>query len=588
MLPVAAAANAGGIAGGSGQAGAAVVGLRFASAEELAKVLQPFVASGGKILADPARNALVVSGDPGTRETLLSLIASFDVDVLAGQSYALLPVASGDAKDFAAALQEGLSGKGGLGNAVRVVPMQRMNAVLVVASQPRTIEDVRRVYALVDRARRQTVRVWHVFYLQNSRSNDIANVLQQAFTPRSVTAQATPTTSARSTNQGQRSPGSSGGSGAGGALSGSRGAGPSQASLGATQADAPSGQVAAGASGQSNPLLGGLDPGDTGGDTDTMRIIPNPQNNAILVYGTAQEQDTVEATLRKLDILPLQVRIDATIAEVTLNDTLKYGTQFFFRGGGLAGALGATTTGAAASAISSTAAGFLFGSADGSSAISALQAVTTVKVLSSPQLLVLDNETARLQVGDVVPFLTQSSQSTFSANSPVINSIDYRETGVIMQVTPRVNSGGLVTLDISQEVSGINTAVTPITGIASPTFSERAVRSRVVIQDGQTVGLAGLISDNESRGNSGIPWLKDIPILGLLAGQQNNNRTRTELLVLITPRVVYDQRDARALTEDMSTTLGNAALVAGQLQSQRPSGSSDPSRRLRQKLNLQQ
>jgi general secretion pathway protein D len=569
-----------------------VVALRFASAEDLAKVLQPFVAPGGKIQADTGRNALVVSGDPGTRETLVSLIASFDIDVLAGQSYALFPVASGDAKDFASALQEGLSGKGGPGSAVRVVPLQRMNAVLVVAAQPRVIQDVRRVYALVDRARRQTVRVWHVFYLQNSRSNDIANVLQQAFTPHSVTAQPTPAAGSRNSG-GQRGTGASGttsgSSSVGGGLTGGRTASLAQTGSGASQADPTSTSTGgAAASGQSNPLLGGLDPsGDTAGDVDTMRIIPNPQNNAIMVYGTAQEQDTVEATLRKLDILPLQVRIDATIAEVTLNDTLKYGTQFFFRGGGLAGALGATTTGTAAGAISSAASGFLFGSADGTSAISALQAVTTVKVLSSPQLLVLDNETARLQVGDVVPFLTQSSQSTLTANAPVINSVDYRDTGVIMQVTPRVNSGGLVTLDISQEVSGINTAVTPTTGIASPTFSERAVRSRVVVQDGQTVGLAGLISDNDSRGNSGIPWLKDVPILGLLAGQQNNTRTRTELLVLITPRVVHDQRDARNLTEDMSLTLTNAATVADQLQVQRPSGSSDPSRRLRQQLNLQ-
>lgn len=599
VLPIAAAAAAGGLAGDAASGGSAVVPLRFASAEDLAKVLQPFVANGGKITADPGRNALLVSGDPATRQTLLTLIAAFDIDILSGQSYALFPVTAGDAKDFASALQDAFRGQGGgsLAGVVKVVPMQRINAVLVVTSQPRYIEDVRRVYSLVERTRRMNIRVWHVFYLQNSRANDIAYVLQQAFTPSRVTAQPNPTgdgasrTSRQSTGGGGTggagTSGSGGRSGVGGALR-ANSSQEGSAAQGTPAPDLGSPGVGPGQSqGSANPLLGGLDPGDTGGDPDTMRIIPNQQNNALLIYGTGQEQDTVLATLRKLDILPLQVRIDAIIAEVTLNDTLKYGTQFFFRGGGLAGALGGSLNATPATAISSAASGFLFGSSDGQSALSALQAVTNVKVLSSPQLLVLDNESARLQVGNIVPFLTQSSQSTITSGSPVINSIDYRETGVIMQVTPRVNGGGLVTLDISQEVSAVDPTGPTTSGINSPTFQERSVRSRVVIQDGQTVGLAGLIQDSDSRGNSGIPWLKDVPILGLLAGTQNNQRTRTELLVLITPHVVHDQRDARALTEDLRDTLSNAALVPAQLQSLRPSGSADPSARLRRRLGLQ-
>lgn len=584
VLPAAAAAAAGGLAGDANAGGGTVVQLRFAAADDLAKVLQPFVANGGRIIADPGRNAVLVSGDPATRQTLLTLIATFDIDILAGQSYALFPVTAGDAKDFASALQDAFRGQSGgsLAGVVRVVPMQRINAVLVVSAQPRYIDDARRVYALVDRIRRQSVRTWHVFYLQNSRSNDIAYVLQQAFTPSHVTAQPSPVSSGA--RPAGRSPGSggTGGSGVGGALRGN-----SQSSTSAVAATGPASGAPPGAAsqgqGQSNPLLGGLDPGEGAGDTDTMRIIPNQQNNALLIYGTGQEQDTVAATLRKLDILPLQVRIDATIAEVTLNDTLKFGTQFYFRGSGLAGALG---YGALAAPITSAVSGFVFGSTDGQNALAALQAITTVKVLSSPQLLVLDNESARLQVGSIVPFLTQSSQSTLTLGSPVINSIDYRETGVIMEVTPRVNGGGLVTLDISQEVSAVDPNGPKTSGINSPTFQERAVRSRVVIQDGQTVGLAGLIQDSDSSGNTGIPWLKDIPILGLLAGQQNNVRVRTELLVLITPHVVHDQRDALALTQDLQDTLANAALVPAQLRTPVPSGSNDPSAPLRRALRL--
>jgi general secretion pathway protein D len=148
-----------------------------------------------------------------------------------------------------------------------------------------------------------------------------------------------------------------------------------------------------------------------------------------------------------------------------------------------------------------------------------------------------------------------------------------------------VNSGGLVTLDISQEVSTVASGVTTA-GVNSPTFNERSVTSRVVIQDGQTVGLAGLIQDSDSRENQGIPWLKDIPLLGALAGSQTNTRARTELLVMITPHVVHDQRDARSLTEDLRDQLGGAALAPQELNSLPPTGAADPNAFLRKKAGL--
>ncbi|MBV8575770.1 MAG: type II secretion system protein GspD, partial [Acetobacteraceae bacterium] len=343
-----------------------------------------------------------------------------------------------------------------------------------------------------------------------------------------------------------------------------------------------------------NPLLGGLEPGGGEQRTDTLRVIPDDQNNAILVYGTEREQGTIESMLRKIDILPLQVRIDAVIAEVMLNDALQYGTQFFFKSGGINGILSNNTQtslpNTAAASLNLNFPGFFLGGTGAGGApfaIQALQQITTVHVLSSPQLLVLDNQPARLQVGAVVPYLSQTSQGTLVPNAPIVSSINYQQTGVIMEVTPRVNSGGLVTLDIMQDVSSVETGVTT-PGIQSPTFDERNVNSRVVVQDGQTVGLAGLITDSASTGNSGIPWLKDVPILGLLAGNQNNKRQRTELLVLITPHVVHDQRDARALTNDLREQLINAAAVPDTLNNLRPSGESDPSARLRKQLHLQQ
>jgi general secretion pathway protein D len=601
VIPLAAAATSPGLASTGADSGTSVVPLHFASAEDLAKTLQPYVQGGGRIVADIGRNTLLISGDPGTRQTLTSLVSAFDIDLLAGQSYALLPVSQGGAKDFASAMQDALHGQGNaLSNLVRVVPMPRINSVLLVSSQPHYIEDARRLFRLVERSRLQNVRSWHVYYLQNSRSNDTAYVLQQAFTPNNVTAQPTPSGAGRLSGinsqqaggfGGSSTPGSSvgggvgtspGGTSIGGSTGGGIGSGLGGGGSPAPAAAAPAAAPATPAAG--NPLLGGLDSPDGGQTTDAMRIIPNTQNNAILIFATPHENDTVETMLRKLDILPLQVRIDATIAEVDLNDNLQYGTQFFFS----AGLQGALSFGASAGSFASGFPGFvLSGPGSTGAALSALQAVTKVRVLSSPQLLVLDNEAARLEVGALVPYLSQTAQSTITSDAPIVSSVSYQQTGVIMQVTPRVNGGGLVTLDISQEVSSVANGVTT-PGVNSPTFNQRDVTSRVVIQDGQTVGLAGLISDNDSRENQGIPWLKDVPILGLLAGQQTNQRQRQELLVLITPHVVHDQRDARALTEDLREELNSSAGVPQELTNLPASGSADPGRPLRRRLRLEQ
>ena len=295
-----------------------------------------------------------------------------------------------------------------------------------------------------------------------------------------------------------------------------------------------------------------------------LRIIPDDQNNSILAYGTDRELGTIEAMLRKIDILPLQVRIDAVIAEVTLNDNLQYGTQFFFQAGGINSVLSNSTQPAVAPAASK--------SEPEPSRLHHRRPRRRRRPLRDPGFAAghhrarallagtprAGQPASRLAVGNVVPYLSQTSQSTLSENAPIVSSINYQQTGVIMQVTPRVNSGGLVTLDVMQDVSNVVTGLTT-PGVNSPTFDERNVTSRVVVQDGQTIGLAGLITDNTSKGNQGIPWLKDVPILGLLAGTQNNTRQRTELLILITPHVIHDQRDARALTDDLREQLINAA-----------------------------
>ena len=192
-------------------------------------------------------------------------------------------------------------------------------------------------------------------------------------------------------------------------------------------------------------------------------------------------------------------------------------------------------------------------------------------------------QAARLQVGDLVPYLSSTSQSTITSGSPVITAINYRQTGVILDVTPRIGAGGLVTLDISQEVSDIDPTVSTV-GINSPSFSDRSVHTTIAVQDGQTIGLAGLIRDSASDNNAGLPFLKDVPLVGALLGQQNNTRVRTEMLVLVTPHVVHDQREARSLTQELLEALPNAANASDRLRQTPVSGSSDPTAPLRRKF----
>jgi general secretion pathway protein D len=580
-------------------AGTQVVPLRYAAAKDLAKVLEPFVAEGGKIAADPAPNALIVSGDAAVRQTLVGLIRAFDIDILAGQSYALFPVGDSDpakrASEFERVLQA--QAEGALGGIVRVVPMDRVNAVLVVSSQARYIDSARRFFRLANQLEDATARAWHVYYVQNGQSADLESLLQRAFTPRNVSPTPGP--------PGSTAPGADqltigGGRGPGGGTTGFGGQG-STASLGGAGGGAgvttglPGAAGGAGAGGglgaglpqpgaaeggpppATEPLSAETGPGG-GAPENRMRIIANRRNNALLIYATPSEYAVVEGMLRKIDIIPLQVLIEATIAEVDLNDSLQYGTQFFFKADHVANTLGPQSNLPVLGNLPfpSTVPFFTL-SKSPNFALSALAAVTKVKVLSAPQVMVLDNEPARLQVGQQVPVLTGTATSTLAANAPVVNSVDYHSTGVIMQVTPRVNSGGLVSLDIAQEVSDVAAAATN-TVQGSPTFNDQIFRTRVAVQDGQTVGMAGLIRDNVSNENGGIPFLKDIPILGTLASTQNNSRMRTELLVLITPHVVHDQRDARALTEDLRNQLINAGLVPQQLQRQGSPGLANPNK----------
>jgi len=184
--------------------------------------------------------------------------------------------------------------------------------------------------------------------------------------------------------------------------------------------------------------------------------------------------------------------------------------------------------------------------------LNALEEVTDVDVISSPQLLVLDNQTARLQVGDQVPITTQQATSVIDPDAPLVSSVELRDTGVILTVTPRVNASGLVILEIQQEVSDVVASVTETAAEQStPTINQRQISSTVAVQSGETVALGGLITDDRDRSRSGLPILSRIPIVGALFSTRSRTMRRTELLVLLTPSVIGSQAEARAATDEL-------------------------------------
>jgi general secretion pathway protein D len=251
--------------------------------------------------------------------------------------------------------------------------------------------------------------------------------------------------------------------------------------------------------------------------------------------------------------------IEATIVEVRLTDNLKYGLQWFFRAGDTTSTLSDTTSGTIASSFPGFS--YFLSTTDVQVVLNALTEITDVNVVSSPQLLVLDNESARLQIGDEVPVAVQSSQSTIDPSAPLVTTIEYRDTGVILEVTPRVNAGGLVVLEIIQEVSSISETASS-TG-NSPIISQRRFESTVAVQGGETIALGGLIQDTRTDSITGIPVLAEIPILGNLFKSTTDRIDRTELLVLLTPRVVRDLQDARDVTTELRERLTGLDVLTG-------------------------
>lgn len=511
-----------------------VVPLRYIASAEAKRVLEPLVSPSTIVSVDRHSNFVLLAGTGTEIDRAERAIELFDVNWLRSRSFGLFPLRYSSAKDVAEDLGSVLGKEGPLAGTVQVTPIAHLNAILVIAKSALYIEDMRGWIERFDRGRDADKPRLFIYHVQNGRARDLATVLAKVMGP--LQRRATPASADETVSIAELQ-----GLGAAGSL-----APPGRLGVGLgldrfvppPQANGPSGV-------QSSETA------SSGGDGDT-KITADETNNSLLIITTPEYYKQLEAALIRLDAAPLQVMLEASIAEVSLTDKTQYGIQAFFQQGGVSFLRSGVAASALAAGTGGLSAAFIKG-LDIKAVLDLLSSFTKVRVISAPKLLVLNNRTASLQVGDQVPIATSSAVSSISANAPTVNTIQLQDTGIILRVTPRVNSNGLVLMDISQEVS--TSVPTNTSNINSPTIQQRRVATSIAVQDGQTVAIGGLMKDSRGSGRTGIPILKDLPGVGAAFGVENDGVDRIELLVLMTPRVIRDVNGADAATEELRAKL---------------------------------
>jgi general secretion pathway protein D len=542
--------------------------LRFVGPNEMQKLLKPYAKADAFVSVDTARSMLVLAGTASELENYQRTIDTFDVDWLKGMSIGVYQVQRVEVAKILPELDKifGASGESPMAGMFRFVPIERTNSLIVITPNKDYLTTAEEWLQRLDQGGSESGTQLYVYDVKNVKAVDLADRLTEVFT-----GQRSSSGSSRS-NRGSVAPGLQPVE-VRGINDNSKKAQENRAQQ-AANASAPAGGAATGTA-------------FTIGDEESeVRITAAEENNQILAMATPSQWGVIQSAIKRLDIEPLQVQIETKILEVQLNGELSMGVQWFLEG--LIGTSNEGTSrftnsqpgnqqraslglgGVARNAGNAFYYAFINNEIEG--AIQALETNGNTKILSAPSLMVLNNKEARINVGDQIPvvqnFLNSGFNSTVNSgtngsSTPTATSygsVQFRDVGVILTVTPRVNPGGLVYMEISQEVSK--------KGAQDPTgnysVSKREIETEIAVQSGQTVLLGGLIAENEGRNKSGIPGLSRIPVVGNLFGTTKKSRDRTELIVMITPRVVSNSDQARAITDEYQRRFQSLAPFKGQ------------------------
>lgn len=510
-----------------------IVPLRYVSVAEMAKILEPLAPKGSVIRADTLRNLLILAGTSPEMSSLIETIDVFDVDWMKGLSVGFFPLSNAAVADVSKDL-EGLFGDGKdgpLAGLLRFFPIKSANGLLVVTPQKRYLEEAGTWIERFDRfGGNSSEEHLYVYRVKNGEAEELAGILNDLFSKSSA--------SSKSRTPAQVAPG--------------RTATTVKSKTNAKTAGKPATRTTSTSKNGSNTAGGKL--------VGEVQIVADGRNNSLLIMASARDYRKILSALEQLDVMPLQVLIEATIVEVALTDELQFGVQWFFQMNhgdhnslvDLDGTLDSATGGGLSKLFPGFNWRFVTKAGDVRAVLSAFAGEGLVRVLSSPSVMVLDNQSARIQVGDQVPVATSQQQSTDSSAN-IVNNIEYRDTGVVLEVKPRVNPGGLVTMEVLQEVSTAKESDT--SALDSPTISTRKITSTVAVQNDQTVVLGGLIRDETSNTKGGVPGLYNLPVVGWLFGQDKRDALRTELVIILTPTVISGATDIRDVTEDFRSRL---------------------------------
>ena len=561
--------------------------LDFISATEMQKLLKPFARENAFLLVDPARNVIGLAGTPEELSNYQATIQTFDVNWLKGMSVGVFGLQRANVGELMPELQRVFGAESGtpLAGMLRFLPIERTNSIVVISSQPRYLQEVGQWIRTIDEGGGNEPQLY-VYDVRNMKAPDLARYLRQIYgngpVQEDTAAQVAPglstTILSSPMGNGSRLGGNSVGSLTGGQAGGTAAMGtamgesqsvPMSRTFGANGEEQQPGE--AGAAEDSNPSQ----PGQNA--DDSTRITAQKSSNQLLVRTRPTHWAEIESAIRRLDNAPMQVQIETRILEVTLTDELDFGVQWYLGRlsgnsttegiGDVPGSQGALGSGGAGLGASDA----LFYSFVGSNlqiALRALEASGKTQVLSAPSLVVMNNQQAQIQVGDNIP-ISQTTVNTINTDT-TLSSVEYIQTGVILDVVPRINPGGLVYLDIKQQVSDAGATTS---ADVNPRISTRSIATQVAVQSGETVLLGGLIRQDDTNTTSQVPYLGRIPGLGWLFGATSRSKGRTELIVLITPRVVSSNSEARMVTDqyrDQMRLMTDPILPPAKIERQRP------------------
>lgn len=534
--------------------------LQFVSPKEMEKLLKPFARADAFISVDTSRSMLILGGTATELENYQRSIDTFDVDWLKGMSVGVYPIAHVEVAKLMPDLDKifGATGESPMAGMFRFVPIERTNSIIVITPNANYLAQAEEWLRRLDQGGSESGTQLYVYDVKNVKAVDLADRLSEVFT-------------------GQRSAGSQSRKSSRGSVAPGlqpvevRGMNDNSRRAENTRAQQQAGNATTGGAGGGSFQVG---------DEETeVRITAVEENNQILIMGTQTQWGIIQSAIKRLDIEPLQVQIETKILEVRLVDNFSFGVQWY-----LEGLIGLNNTsdqgggpftrsqpgnqqriglgsGGTARDTSSTFF-YAFANSEIEAAVRALEKDSNTKTLSAPSLMVLNNKEARINVGDQIPVVQTFYNPGFNSGSSSqynSGSVQFRDTGVQLTVTPRVNPGGLVYMEIGQEVSKPGTQ--DVTG--NYTVSKREIETEIAVQSGQTVLLGGLIGENESRSKDGIPGLSKIPLVGRLFGTTKRDNDRTELIILITPRVVSNSNEARDITEEYQKRFKSLAPLRG-------------------------